>query len=449
MLIAGLTPLMLEVQSNTFSISLTEIPIVVCLLSMQRVPMVIGATIGWCIALLLSRRRAPLKLFFNTSLIIFELAAPAAIIDATVSDPGLTRWTTWVAVVAGITLTSIVASNAVNLVIRLAGDNITTAQVIRHTGVAVANAAAGAMLTLLAIMALEVTAVSAIPLVILAVTSIVPLRRHAKLNRRYEGLLLLHEFTAGLTGSTDLGTTLTSVLSETSKVLRSSNAVILLRREDEFRMSHSPEDSPVAVANDFVWNTVVRDGLPLRLERGSSAGEDYLNATGIKDLMGVPLLHLKVNDTETDLTASEDATSFGSNSSLRAGTSPLKDKQKSFGLLSTSPKPPVSSLRSALACLHDENEADETGLSQTGKKGHRRGAGDECSGGGGSADNLDRESCNRLRKPSRFDLSASSSSSVSILLLANSSKFQLPKPKRTFLFIPYLYRAELGIGKIN
>ena len=173
-----------------------------------------------------------------------------------------------------------------------------------------------------------------------------------------------------------------------------------------------------------------------------------------RHVKSVSKLTLKVNDTETDLTASEDATSFGSNSSLRTGTSPLKDKQKSFGLLSTSPKPPVS-LRSALACLHDENEADETGVCQTGKKGHRRGAGDECSGGGGgSADNLDRESCNRLRKPSRFDLSASSSSSVSILLLlfllANSSKFQLISLSscsrgRSSLFLI----SSWELGKIN
>jgi diguanylate cyclase (GGDEF)-like protein len=290
--LAGMAPLMLEVQSNTFSLSLTEVPIVVALLGMQRVPMVLAGTAGWFLALVLSRRRAPLKLALNIPLMFFEMCVTAAFFDVTVDRPSLTAWTTWLALVGGLTCAIVLSTTAVNVVISLAGDRISLRQAVRHSLLGVANAAMATSLTVLAAVALRETVAAFVPIVLLAAVSILPLRRQAKLQRRYDGLLLLHEFTAGLTSSTDLSTTLGSVLVETSKVLRSADASILLPREgDAFHLGLKSDSPVIPGVDDAVWRAVVGHGESVRLERGSHAFDGYLADHGLKDLMAVPLVH--------------------------------------------------------------------------------------------------------------------------------------------------------------
>ena len=290
--LAGSSLLTLEVQSNAFSISLTEIPIVLCLLSMQRIPMLVAGTTGAMLALLFSRRRVPLKLAFNTVMILFEMAIASAIVDGVVRTPELTNWVTWLGLVLALTTASAVSGFAVNVVIVLAGDAASPGQVVRHVFLTVANSAVATTLTLLAVLSLERTLLAAAPLAFLAVVSILPLRRHERLQRRYDGLLLLHEFTAGLTGSTDLTSTLHNVLAETVRVLRAGDASIVLPRDGEpFRVSVAETGGRLPEVGDAVWRRLFDDGQPVRLPRGSDEHDAYLERHGLKDLMGVPLVH--------------------------------------------------------------------------------------------------------------------------------------------------------------
>jgi diguanylate cyclase (GGDEF)-like protein len=291
LLAAGMTPLLLEVRANTFSISLTEIPIVVCLISMQRTPMLVAGTLGCAAAILWKRQRAALKLVFNVAVTLFEMAVAAAVFDSLVGVPTLTGWTTWLALVAATAAAAALSSIPVNLVINLAGDPITVRQSLRHSMLGIANAATATMLTLLTLATLSLTAMAVIPLGFIAVVSILPLRRHAKLKRRYDGLLLLHEFTAGLTGSTDLDSTLSSVLRETCRVLRSNGASIVLPRDgDQFFLTLDDREV-LPVIGDPVWRAVMEDGRPVCLPRGSDAYGGYLDTHGLRDLMAVPLVH--------------------------------------------------------------------------------------------------------------------------------------------------------------
>ena len=290
--IAGTAPLMLEVQSNTLSLSLTEIPIVVGLLSMQRVPMFLAGTAGWLLALLLSRRRAPLKLAFNIPLMFFEMAVTAAVFDAAIPRPSLTAWTTWGGLVIALAVSIVLSTTAVNIVIALAGDQISLRHAVRHTLLGLANATMATGLTVVALMTVNLTVAAVVPLMLLGAASILPLRRNAILQHRYDGLLLLHEFTAGLTGSTDLPSTLTSVLDETSRVLRAADASVLLRREtDAVHCSLRPGSPAIPAVGDAVWNAVVGEGQQVRLAKGSTDFDGYLDAHAIRDLMAVPLVH--------------------------------------------------------------------------------------------------------------------------------------------------------------
>jgi diguanylate cyclase (GGDEF)-like protein len=290
LLIAGSSLLTLEVRSNAFSISLTEVPIVLCLLGMGRVPFLVAGTVGAFAALLLSPRRTPLKLTFNTALIVLEMALAGAVYDMAVDTPDLTDWRTWTGVILATVSASIVSGAAVNVVIRAAGDTTTLRQAVHHSLLGVANAVAATVLTLLGLLNLQVSVLTAVPLAFLAVVAIVPMRRFARLQRRYDGLLTLHEFTAGLTGSTDLEPTLARVLREAAKVLRCEHAAIVLPRSNgTFRRSLRQGAEPVATPGDPLWQEVVVGGRPVRLTRGSSDLAGYLDRHGVRDLMGVPL----------------------------------------------------------------------------------------------------------------------------------------------------------------
>lgn len=292
LLLAGIAPLTLEVQSSTFSISLTEVPIVICLVSVQRIPMAVAGTAGCLAAMLLHRKGATLKVAFNTAVALFEIAVTAAVFDRLISAPSLTDWRTWLAAIAATSAASGLSSVSVNIVISVAGDRISLDQAIRHSALGMVNAATASTLTLLALMTLDLTIMAAIPLAFLAAISLLPLRRHATLQRRYNGLLLLHEFTAGLTGSSDLAATLASVLVETCGVLRAENASIALRRDGvPFVQSlRSPDEFAIAF-DDEIWKAVVDGGRTVCIPRGSTAFNSYLERHKMRDLVAVPLIN--------------------------------------------------------------------------------------------------------------------------------------------------------------
>ncbi len=290
LLVTGMTPLLLEVESNTFSVSLTDIPIVIALLSMQRVPFIVAGAAGTVVAMLFSRR-PPLKLFFNASSILIEMAVAAAIFDYTVTDAGFASWNTWAGLVLGMTAANLVSGLAINVVIYLAGDPLTVRQAMRHSTIGLVNSGAATVLTLMAAMTMDVTLLAVFPLMLLAAVSIIPLRRYARLSRRYDGLLLLHEFTAGLSGSTDLDSTLQKVLSETSKVLRANAATIVLANDgNPLCLAHNDKESLIT-SGDAVWQRVIEAGHPTCLSRESTECGNFLMKRGLKDLMAVPLLH--------------------------------------------------------------------------------------------------------------------------------------------------------------
>ncbi len=285
-------PLFLEVEANAFSLSLSEIPLVLGLLSLSRGPLLGAVLGGWLISQLFNRRRSLIRFAFNAPLTLFEVAVAVAVFDALSSNAKVEDWRTWVVLLTALATAIVLSTSAVNMVIVLSGDAMSPRQAARHIVLGVVNSAMATALTVLSVMVLRETKVAVLPLLILAGIVILPMRRQAKLQRRYDSLLLLHEFTAGLTTSSDLSATLQSVLEETARVLRAADATIVLpRHDDHVRHSLRSEAGPIPEPGDAVWAAVITRGAPICLERGSTACEGYLQAHGLKDLMAVPLLH--------------------------------------------------------------------------------------------------------------------------------------------------------------
>jgi diguanylate cyclase (GGDEF)-like protein len=284
---------MLEIRSSTFTLSLTEIPIAIGILGVQRLPLLISATLGWLAALLLSRRRSPLKLALNVPIVFVEIAVAASVFDLVVTTPDLGAWTSWLALLAGLTVAGLISTSVVNVVISVAGDPMPVRDALRHTVLALANVVLATALSVVALLVLSETVAAIVPLVILGAVSVIPLRQYAKLHRRHDGLLLLHQFTAGLTSSTDLGSTLDSVVAESAKVLRTGRAMIVLPRPGEtLRQALPGADAATLVeTGDVVWESVFDRGAPILLAHHGGTPDPYLAQHGIRDLMAVPLVH--------------------------------------------------------------------------------------------------------------------------------------------------------------
>ena len=312
--IAASAPLFLEVEANAFSLSLSEIPLVLGLLSLSRGPLLGAVLGGWIISQVFNPRRSLIRFVFNAPLTLFEVAVAITVFDAVSSNVQVGDWRTWLALLAALSLAITLSTSAVNLVILLSGDSITLRHAARHMALGVVNSWMATGLTVLSVMVLRETKAAALPLLMLAAIVVLPLRRQAKLQRRYDSLLLLHEFTAGLTTSSDLSATLQSVLEETASVLRAANATIVLpRHDDHVRHSLRSETGSVPEPGDAVWEAIITRGKPMCLERGSTAHDGYLQAHGLKDLMAVPLLHgndvigaLIVSDRVSDVSTFDD-----------------------------------------------------------------------------------------------------------------------------------------------
>ena len=290
--LAGMAPLLLEVERNSFSLSLTEIPLVVGLLSVPRGPLLLAGALGWILSRVCSPRGAFVKLLFNFPLTFFEMTVAVVVFDSIVDTPTVAGWPTWLALLAGLASAIVLSTTAVNAVILIAGDAITFRQAVRHSMLGVMNVVMSTALTVLSLSALRQSRAAAVPILVLAAVAILPMRRQAKLQRRYDSLQLLHQFTAGLTSSNDLSTTLQSVLAETAKVLRANDAVIVLPRgKDVQHIGLRPESAGVPEQGDSVWREVILEKRPICLARGTTTHNNYLGAHGIKDLMAVPLLH--------------------------------------------------------------------------------------------------------------------------------------------------------------
>ena len=290
--VAASAPLFLEVESNTFSLSLSEIPMVIGLLCLPRGPLFGAALGGWFISQVFNRRRSLIRFIFNAPLTLFEVAVTITVFDYLTTAARVNDWHTWLAILAALSTAIIFSTSAVNLVIMLSGDAMTLRQAARHVFLGVFNALMATALSVLSVMVLNETTAAFLPILVLAGIVILPMRRQAKLQRRYDNLLLLHEFTAGLTTSSDLSATLQSVLQETARVLRAANATIVLPRpDDHLRHTLGKDSKAIPEPGDAIWAEVIDGGRAICLERGSTAAGGYLQQHGTKDMMAVPLLH--------------------------------------------------------------------------------------------------------------------------------------------------------------
>ena len=111
----------LDIHSDTYSISLMEIPLVIGLFLANPLAVVGGHVIGTGLALALYRRQPPLKLFFNVSLLALESAVAVTVFRAIVGPLTELGPKTWAPALAAVVVANLVSCLGVMAVIALNG----------------------------------------------------------------------------------------------------------------------------------------------------------------------------------------------------------------------------------------------------------------------------------------------------------------------------------------
>ena len=290
---AATTPFNLEVGRNGFALSLTEVPIVLGLLSTGRLPLALAGSLAFLVSKIRDSKVASIKLIFNVPLAFAEISAAVFVFDVFGPTKSISSPRTWAELAVALAFSTVLSTSAVNAIIIATGDRLSAGQALRHSLLGVINALMALGLTITAVLLISITPVAALLVVLLAALVVAPLRRYATLQRRFASLQSLHDYTAGLTRSKNLGTTLESAANQAARILRAESAEIVLTRVRSVvhrAGTPSSEDLP-PTDGDEVWLRVLIEDRAVLFAKGAKEGHAYLARYGGKDLMAVPMRH--------------------------------------------------------------------------------------------------------------------------------------------------------------
>jgi diguanylate cyclase (GGDEF)-like protein len=226
--VVEVVPLHLEWSGQAYSLSLSEVPLVVGLLCFASPLLVLARVLGSGLALALHRRQPPIKLAFNLSAQAFE-AGLALVLFTHLPRHGAADVMTAAgpvafAVIAGSGLSMAAVCLAIRLTVGHLDRSVVRAFAVTG-GLAIAvNGSMG----LVVVSALRDHRLLAVPLAIVLFTGGVMYRAYAGLRQRHADLETLYDFTRGLGHATGTDTSIGAILQRTQKMLRAERAGLLL-----------------------------------------------------------------------------------------------------------------------------------------------------------------------------------------------------------------------------
>jgi diguanylate cyclase (GGDEF)-like protein len=228
---AEVFPVHLDIRRNTWSATLSEVPLIIGLALSPSISVVFGQVLGCVIAWGLIRRQAAHKLAFNTSIAALEAAMAVIVYHAIAGNQSVLSPRAWLAAFAAMIVEAVVSSLGVAMAITaLTGKQ--PAGVFENFLVGgVMASSCGTTLALCAAMVLRTQPWALILLCGTAVILAIGYHQLAATRRRYSGLQLLYGFTEAMQDSTVKSGVIESLLRTTRKLLGADVAEVVLRHE--------------------------------------------------------------------------------------------------------------------------------------------------------------------------------------------------------------------------
>ena len=220
------TQLHIEIGRQTYSVSLSETPLVIGLVLLAPTWLLIASPLGAAIAMLI-QRNAPRKTWFNVALSALEPMVAATVFGGmlTASESGPRMW---LAAFVAILVVGTVDGVAVTAVISLQNGRPTPTEVRTAVATFVASATLNTTIALLIVIVLQAEPGGLILVAALGAVLVAAYRAYAKLLRRHESLGLLYEFQEAIDWTAASDELVQALLREARRLLRAESAAVRL-----------------------------------------------------------------------------------------------------------------------------------------------------------------------------------------------------------------------------
>jgi diguanylate cyclase (GGDEF)-like protein len=288
-------PLHLEWAGQVYSLSLSELPLVVGLLCWPSMMLVFARVIGGGAALVVHRRQPLQKLSYNVALQYVEVTVALAVF-LYVPHPHAAPVAAAPAVLAATLCSTGLAVVMVWSAIRVSVGHLDRAIVRTFTRSGLAGVVINPSLAIVVVSAARDSTFDLLPLAIVLVGAGAIYRAYVRLRQRHASLETVYDFTRGINHTDSGDGLLRDVLMQTRDMLKSRKAGVLL--DEEHRAVRSVDETGAMHIDlfdhdreDWAFSLVMTSGSVVRMPRGSSdvGHQAFLRRHGIRDALLAPL----------------------------------------------------------------------------------------------------------------------------------------------------------------
>jgi len=184
----------IQIRSDSHSLSVTEIPMVIGILLAAPAALIVGRLVGSATALVFGRRQGVMKLAFNLGLFYLESVTVLIVFRAMLGSASPLGPAGWFAALVGIVTMVLIGSIAVFSAISIHDPSRRTLALFRVIPISVALSVGAALVGLVSVFALSVSAWTSVVLVASAVMILLALRSYGILVKRHDDLRSVHEY---------------------------------------------------------------------------------------------------------------------------------------------------------------------------------------------------------------------------------------------------------------
>ncbi|MGI8531531.1 MAG: GAF domain-containing protein, partial [Geodermatophilaceae bacterium] len=291
------TQLHIEVRRQTFSVSLSELCLVLGIFLIGPLPTLITRLLGNAV-LMLARRAAVEKLLLNSCIFALECSIAPVVIFA-VGSPDVTQSTTWIAVFVAIVTVDLVSGSLVALAIASTQGWPSTQQLARMNVVLLAVGAFNAAVALVVLILIQGNGAATVLLLLLGGILLLAFRGYAKSVQQHRTLGQVYDFAKTVEESTIAVRGGHQALEAVREMLNARSAAIWLVATDDAPVRVLFADSETSESGyegpddpeDALRRRVMLDDAGVLFDRRTASPDELaaLRVRGAEQAIGVPL----------------------------------------------------------------------------------------------------------------------------------------------------------------
>jgi diguanylate cyclase (GGDEF)-like protein len=295
-----IVPIHLEWAGQAYSMSLSEVPLVLGLFFCPTSLLVGARVLGGGVALACSRKQPLHKLAFNVAMQSLEVSLALQVFTVLHGQNGGQPMSRAPVALLAVMTASLVSTSAVCIAVRLSVGVLDKGVLVSFLRSGLFALAVNTSIALVLATALHASPDVAVPMMVMLLAAGVVYRAYVTLRQRHASLEMLYQFTSGLNQTTTTEHRIRDILTRTRGMLRASTAGLLLLGSDSepatLRWTREDDvlhtDRYLEREADWPFSRVVDHGEVVVIARSTRTTEEqeFLSTRGFRDAAIAPLL---------------------------------------------------------------------------------------------------------------------------------------------------------------